>query len=100
MNRSPAQMRAIRGNYSKKNHQEKAPVAVTTEEVEKTVSYGTLAYQSAVPVAYLGAPKPEPEPELSRGLPLVQRLLARGLQNMMGHEALEIAAWLLESERG
>ena len=92
MNRSPAQMRAIRGAYAKKNHKEKAPVAVTTEEVEKTVSYGTLAY--------LGAPKPEPEPEPSPALPLVQRLLARGLQSMMGHEALEIAAWLLESERG
>ena len=113
MNRSPAQMRAIRGNYAKKN-QEKAPVAVTTEEVEKTVSYGTLAYQSAVPVEYLRAPEPEvanpvtqvwpseykPEPDPSPALPLVQRLLARGLQNMMGHEALEIAAWLLERERG
>lgn len=92
MNRPPAQIRAIRGTYAKKNHKEKAPVAVTTEEVGKTVSYGTLAY--------LSAPKPEPEPELSRDLPLVQRLLARGLQNMMSHEALEIAAWLLERDHG
>ena len=97
MSRSQAQIRAIRGTYAKKNHKEKAPVAVTTEEVEYLRAPEP---EVANPVTQVWPSEYKPEPDPSPALPLVQRLLARGLQNMMGHEALDLAAWLLERERG